>query len=302
MRAVLEGDEAEPGRISALDVARLVLGVQTALRRAAHVVLGRPRTATTGRYEAAIEEATKLRFLRVEHGSFAGVLSLPGLPDEPPTLDLDVALQDLGYRAFQRLLDVLQNTPENMDQRLAQAIAQLAEDLNVGGRTRWIRLESLAHGDRAERSAVITEQTRRRMRAVAARHERRPDMLYGRLMEADFENRTARLRQTTGEAVSITFGPELDNEIQVALRVTNAFVGEVSYDRTTGRAARVSLRAVVAPAEQLELSGVQFHQHRTVTELAAEQGVRGPQDLSLLRSRSVDQDELAAFAAAADRS
>jgi hypothetical protein len=52
---------------------------------------------------------------------------------------------------------------------------------------------------------------------------------------------------------------------------------------------------------QTPLSGVQFQRHRTVAELAAEQGVRGPQDLDLLHSQSLDRDELAAFVTAAEQ-
>jgi hypothetical protein len=302
VRAVLEGDEAAPGRVPASDVARLVLGVQSALRRAAYVVLGRTRTAAAGRYEAVVEEATKLRFVRVEPGSFAGVLALPEVPGDPATLDVDVALQDLGYRAFQRLLDDVQKPSDAMDQRLASAIAQLADDVNIGGRTRRVRLESLAHGQQVERSAVIDDSTRRRMREIAARHELRPDMLYGRLVEADFERRTARLRQPTGDAVTVTFEEDLDNEIQAALREPNTFAGDVTYDRKTDRAVRVQLRAVVAPGEQLELSGIKFHRHRTIAEMAKEQGAHRPQDLDTLSSRDVDANELAAFVAAAEQS
>lgn len=302
VRAVLEGDEATPGRVPASDVARLVLGVQSALRRAAYVVLDRNRTAVTGRYEAVVEEATKLRFVRVEPGSFAGVLALLEVPSDPAALDIDVALQDLGYRAFQRLLDDVQKPSDTIDQRLASAIAQMADDVNVGGRTKRIRLESLAHGQYAERSAVIDDSIRRRMREIATQHEPRPDMLYGRLMEADFEKRTARLRRPTGEAVTVTFGEDLDNDVQAALREPNTFAGDVTYDRKMDRAVRVQLRAVVAPGEQLELSGMNFHRHRTIAELAAEQGVHGPQDLDVLSSRNVDATELAAFVAAAEQS
>jgi len=106
IRAALEGDEAEPGRVAAADVARLVLGLQTTLRRAAFSILGRfPRAITGGRYEAAIEDATRLKFVAVEPGSFVSVLALPEVADGENTLAVDVSLQDLGYRSFHRLLE-----------------------------------------------------------------------------------------------------------------------------------------------------------------------------------------------------
>jgi hypothetical protein len=301
VRVVLEGQEASPGRVPATDVARLLLGVQAALRRAAHVVLGRPRLATTGRYEAAIEEATRLRFVRVEDGSFAGVLALPDPESAAEELGLDVSLQGLGYHAFHRLLDVIEERPTDVDQGLARAIAQLAEDVNVGGRTTRIRLETMAHDQRSLRAAVIDEVTRYAMQAAANQPEPRPDVVHGRLVEADFEKNQARLRQPTGEAVNVTFGDELADDIQAALREPNTFVGDVTYNRQTGHASQVALRRVVGPGEQLTLPGLQFYRHRTVAELAAEQGLGEPQDLDSIRARTVDDDELAAFVAAAEQ-
>lgn len=299
---MLEGDEASPGRIQATDVAKLLLGIQAALRRAAHVVLGRPRLATTGRYEAAIEEATRLRVVRVEEGSFAGVLALPDVERGADELDIDVGLHDLGYRAFHRLLDVLENPSTDVDQGLARAIAQLAEDVNLGGRTRRIRLEAMTSDDHSSRIAIIDEMTRSTMQAAANQPEPRPDVLYGRLVEADFERNQARLRQPTGEAVVVTFDDDLADDIQAALREPNTFVGDVTYNKQTGHASQVALRRVVGPGEQLVLPGLQFYRHRTVAELAAEQGLGEPQDLDSIRASIVDDDELAAFVAAAEQS
>jgi len=303
IRAALEGDEAEPGRVAAADVARLVLGLQTTLRRAAFSILGRfPRAITGGRYEAAIEDATRLKFVAVEPGSFVSVLALPEVADGDNTLAVDVSLQDLGYRSFHRLLDVLDlSTGTAVEPTLASAVAQLAEDVNVGGRTSRIRLESMAHADRLERRGVIDRDTRRRMQDIAASpRQQKSDMLYGRLMEADFERHTARLRLGTGEAVVVTFGEDLADDIQRVLREPNMFSGEVSYDASSGQATRVLVRAVAPPAPQLAIPVEQFREHRTVAELAEEQGIHAPQNLAALRSREIDDGELAAFVAAAN--
>src|SRR5215207_11161864 len=82
----LLGSDGAPGEVPATDVARLVLGVQAVLRRAAHVVLGRPRLATYGRYEADVEGATRLRLERVERG--ACVFALPDIERDDGELEV----------------------------------------------------------------------------------------------------------------------------------------------------------------------------------------------------------------------
>jgi hypothetical protein len=300
IRAVLEGEDAAPGRIAATDVARLLLGVQSVLRRAAQVVLGRPSVTMTDRYDAAIEDATRLRLVRIEANSFASVLALPDIATEAADLRMDVTMQDLGYRAFDRLVDVLQLSEPSLDPGLARAIGQLAEDVNVGGRVSLIRLETLADEARAKRVAVIDESTRRTMELAARQPERQPDiMVHGLLVEADFENYEARLRQPGGEAVTVTFDEGLADDIQAALRKPSDFT--VDIVRPPGLDIRIELHHVVGPDERLALSGPDFHDHRTVAELALEQGVRTPQDLDDLRAGGIDADELAAFVAAAEQ-
>jgi hypothetical protein len=301
VRAVLEGEDAVPGRVLAGDFAKLILGLQGALSRAAQTVLGRPRTATTGRYEAVIEAATRLRFVGVEEGSFVGVLALPEVPADADELGVDVTMQDLGYRACLRLVSELNDPASTTDPTLARAIAHLADEVNVGGRTSRIRLE-LAPGTRVARTAVIDEATRHRMHEIANRPQRRSNVLHGRLMEADFEKLSARLRLPTGERVNVTFEPHLADEIQAALREPGTFTGDVTYNRDTGVASSVELRTIATPRDQLELTGLDFRLHRSVAELATEQGFRGAQDLDNLRIEDIDDDELAAFVLAAERS
>jgi hypothetical protein len=301
IRAVLEGEDTAPGQIAATDVARLLLGVQSVLRRAAHVVLGRSRLTMTGRYGTVIEDATRLRLVRIEASSFASVLALPDIVTEAADLGMDVTMRDLGYRAFDRLLDALQLSESIPDPGLARAIGRLAEDMNVGGRVSLIRLETLSDEARPRRVAVIDGSIRRAMELAASQPERRPDMVHGRLVEADFENYQARLRQPSGEAVTVTFDESLADDIQAALREPSAFAGDIVYNRLTGLDIRIELHHVVGPDEQLTLPGLHFHDHRTVAELALDQGVHAPQDLDNLRASEIDADELAEFVAAAEQ-
>lgn len=91
------------------------------------------------------------------------------------------------------------------------------------------------------------------------------------------------------------------DDIQAALREPSGFAGDVTYNRQTGHALRIALHRVVGPDEQLALPGLHFQGHRTVAELAIEQGVHAPQDLDNLRVSGIDADELAAFVTAAEQ-
>lgn len=270
VRVELQGPDGASGAVPATDVARLVLGLQAVIRRSAHVVLGRTRVATYGRYEADIEVATRLRLVEVEQG--ACVFALPDVDPGEGELDVDVGMHDLGYRALHRLLDVLQERPARVDHRLARAVTQLAEDVNLGGRTGRIRFETQAAEDHPARLAVVDEYTRFRMQEAAHQPEQRQDMVHGRLVEADFERNQARLRQPAGEAATVTFDDELADDIQAALREPSLFVGEVTFNRKTGHAVHLVLRRIVAPNEQLMLPGMREYS----TDLPADQQAGQP--------------------------
>src|SRR4051812_7217635 len=106
VRAQLEGTDAEPGRVAAADVARMILGLERAIARAAYLVLGKARRGATGRHHQVIESAARLRFVGVEKGSFIEVLALPDTA-EPSDEELPISVADLSSLAFSRLLEVI---------------------------------------------------------------------------------------------------------------------------------------------------------------------------------------------------
>lgn len=257
VRVELDGADTAAGRLAATDFAKLILNLQAALRRAAHVVLGRPRLAVTGRYEAVVEDATRLRFVGIDaghaRGGVAGVLALPDVGTAPDALDVDVSLHDLGYLALRRLLDAVDSPADDLDPALARAVAQLAEDVNVGGRTTRVLLRAPAGEGQPARMVSVDEGTRYRMQDIAGRAQRRSNILHGRLMEADFEKNRARLRLADGTAVPVVFDDNLADEIQVALRTPNTFAADVGYHGESGIIVGVALRAIVSPSDQLQL-------------------------------------------------
>jgi len=78
----LTGDDAQLGRVAAGDVARMLLGIERAVARAAGHVIGR-QVKPTGRRGRAIEETTRFRLLSIERGSIVGSSSFPRKPRTP---------------------------------------------------------------------------------------------------------------------------------------------------------------------------------------------------------------------------
>jgi hypothetical protein len=142
IQARLDGVDAQLGRVSAADVARVVLGTERAMRRAAYVVLGRPRRGS-GRHNAAIESAARLRFVGVEQGSIVGLLALPDAVDTADG-ELPIPVADLSSSAVRTLLDAIGAPTTDAD--LAAAIAQMAADLGIGDRNTSISLTDMSAG------------------------------------------------------------------------------------------------------------------------------------------------------------
>jgi hypothetical protein len=298
IRAQLEGPDAEPGRVAAADVARIILGLERAIARAAYLVLGRARRGTTGRHSQAVESAARLRFLGTERGSFVELLGLPDTAD-PSDEELPIPVADLSSMAFRRLLDLITSEDPETDSQLAAAIAKMASELGIGDRNTSITLiesDSLIGGE--PRRAKIDAEVRERMQRIS---ERRPDVrdetLVGVLFEADFEGNTAKLRLASGGVVTVSFAPELADEIQEALRSQTGVEGLVHYDARTTQARTVELRAIVRSV-QLEFNSDAFWQPLRFDTLQIEQDTTGLVEPDELAINDLTADERAVFLAA----
>jgi len=298
IRAKLEGPDARLGDVPALDVARLIIGLERALARAAYVALGTSRGPQSGRHRAAIERASRLRFVGVESGSVIELLALPefGAPAED---ELPLSVADLGDRAFDEVVRAIGSRADDVDAELAAAIAQLGDELGVGERNNYLSLAEAGPDARAEpeRSVRLDHSVRQRMRTIAERPQRsQDDTLVGTLVEADFERRTARLQQPVGGAVVVTFPEEMADAIYEALRQPAQLQGHVSFDPKTTTAREIQLRHVTR-ADQLALDGQAFFSQRTVPDLATEQGVGAVADPAALSDPELSDEERAAFLA-----
>lgn len=299
IRAELTGRETTLGRVPAVDVARLIIGLERALARAAYIALGRTRGTLAGRHKAAIEQASRLRFLGIEQGSVVELLALPngGVPSEG---QLDVTVEHLAGHAFNELLQAIGSGGDGVDMHLAGAVALLGDDLGIGERN-----DKLMIGDADPKQplrppnnqVVLDYAVRMRMKWIASRAEHRQEnVLVGTLVEADFEKFTARLRSQGGRSVIVSYQEDMADDVHQALRRPAQLIGEVAYDPQSAAARSIELRQVTR-ADQLALDDRIFYAERNVVEHAVEQGIRGPADLADLRDPEMTDEEREAFLA-----
>lgn len=296
LRVRLTGDDADLGRVAAGDVARVLLGVERAVARAAGHVIGR-QVKPTGRRGRTIEETTRFRLLAIEPGSVVGVLELPEETADDERLDLDG--ESLGELALESALATAAG--EETDQLdVAEAFVRLADEVGVGSRFEALTLEEERPAKRT--SVTLDRPARDRLYKIVSRTpDARDDSLVGVLVEADFESYTARLRTGGGQRVAVRFEPQLADSIQEDLRRAGEFRGEVSYDPKTMEARSVKLRSIVR-GEQLTmgLDAGGFWAPRAIEELAAERNIGPVEDVELLRDREASEEEVDRLLAALD--
>ena len=288
LRVRLEGPTAELGRIAANDFARLLLGTQSAIQRAAGHVIGR-QSRETGRPGKTIEDSTRLRLVALERGSVVAVLDAPTRPADPHSLDLaDPALGELA-------LDTALSTAageETGHPDVADVFVRMADEIGIGRRFDAISFE---HAHRDHKYTVrLDARARERLSGVARKASAaKDDSVIGVLVEADFENFTARLRSPGGSKTTVAFPADLADEIQEALRAPARLRGEVRYDAKTSEARSIELRQLVRGAQlEIGLDPGEFWAARTVDQIAKEAGVGPVSDVEALRDDAASADEI----------
>jgi hypothetical protein len=296
LRVRLEGEDAQLGHIAATDFARLLIGTQSAVQRAAASIIGQsPRDS--GRPGKTVEEGTRLRLAGIERGSVIAVLEPPARG--PDSHQLDLADRTLGENAIARALDVLGGREEDFPE-VAEAFLRVAEDVGIGRRYRAVSYEPSAPelGAAARIDTTSIEQLRR---TAARSPAATPDTVTGMLFEADFERNTAQLRGVGGERVQVRFPAELADEIQAALREPARLRGDVEYDPHRSEARAVQLRTIVR-GEQLVLGldPGDFRTAQSIEEVALRRGMSAVVDLTVLRDPEATDDEIERMLAAVE--
>jgi len=290
LRVSLTGRDAELGRVAAADFARLLIGVERVVARAAGHVIGR-QVKPTGRRGRTIEDAAHFRLLAVEAGSVVGVLELADAPEDEDTLDFDAA--GLGELALDAALATI-TAPKPAQLDVAEAFVRLADEIGLGSRFAAVVFDATRESPRREQHVVFDHPARERLAgAVDTRIEPRDDSLVGVLFEADFESETALLRSGGGQRIAVRFGPELADDVQEALRHQAQFGGEVAYDPKTMSARSVKLNKILWGAQlTLGLDPGDFWSARSLHELAAEQGIGPVDDITALRDEDASPEEI----------
>jgi hypothetical protein len=288
LRVRLEGEEAELGRVAASDFARLLLGTQSAIQRAAGHVIGRA-LRETGRPGRVIEDSTRLRLVAIEQGSVIAVLEAPGRTLDPDSLDLTD--RGLGELAIDKALGIAAGDEPDMPD-VADAFARMADEVGIGRRYDAVSFEQ--SGGRRDHPVKIDISALERLRAAATRRPTaKDDSVMGVLVEADFESYTARLRGSDATKTQVQFPPELADEIQQALREPARLRGEVRYDPKTSEAREVQLRQIVRGVQlAFGLEPGDFWTSRTVDEIADELGIAAADSLEGLRDHEATDDEV----------
>lgn len=293
IRIQLEGPDAEPGRIPAADVARLLQGYERALGRAAEARLR--RQARTGRRGGAVEASTRLIFRGVFPGSLVAELELPEVADED-ALALDDAR--LGELAATDVLDLMEDPDGPGDDWVADALATLGDELGIGTRYAYLTVE-LRPDDSYARRATLSAQTRERLstrRTEATERDARDDRLVGTLVEVDFERHRAQVLTGDRRRVTVVFDEAQADDIQRWLRRQGELEGRIEYDPRSGLATSIDLQRIVRPEQLRALIGSDdFWHHRDVEELIEEQGVHAVLDLDSLVDAEATEEELSAF-------
>jgi hypothetical protein len=295
IRLTLEGPDAEPGKIPVADVTRLLQGYERALGRAAEARIR--RQARTGRRGAAVETATRVIFRAITGGSLVAELELPDVVGE---VVLELGDDHLGELAASDLQGLIEDPDRpGVDERVADALATLGDELGIGNRYWALTVELLHNDGSVPRRAQFTEETRQRLDSVlraAASSRARDDRVVGTLVEADFERHTAHVLTSDQRRVAVTFTEDQADEIQTWLRRPGELEGRIEYDARSGTALTIELRRIVHPVQiQAILESEEFFRHRTVAELAAEHHVSAIHDVDALADKGATQEEMAAF-------
>ena len=296
LRIRLEGPTAELGQVAATDFARVLLGTQSAIQRAASHLIGR-EARETGRRGKTIEDSTRLRLVAIERGSIVAVLEAPPRPTDERSFEL--ADPVLGELAIDTALQVAAGADVTHPD-VADAFIRMADQIGIGRRFEAIVFEH-SRPDRDFTTRLDTSARDLLVDLAQTTSTATEDTVMGTLVEADFENLTARLRGPGGAKTSVRFPEDLADAIQHALRSPARLRGEVRYDPKKSEVRSIELREIER-GEQLAigLDPGDFWSTQSMDQLAAEAGIGPITAVEGLRDEAATEDEIDRMLAALD--
>lgn len=295
----LEGGAAQLGDVIASDVAKLILHAESAFAKAMGHEIQRP-VKKKGAWRKAIAQSVRFHLVEIRSGSVVVVGELPDVlpPDGAMLLEGTTSLGELGLRRAVRAFE----DPQTAEIDVSNVWLQAADAVGIGQRYDAVRLDLTEPGQKHPRVVRLDRETVQRLRTFvldASVRSMKSEHLVGRLFEADFEKRTAKLRTPQG-VVEVMFDEPLDDDIQDALRNLRTLIGQITYDRREARAVAIRVRKMT-PREQLSFASDDFWIDKPIQQLISEQETGPVEDLLILAIPGVSDEEWGAFSKAIGR-
>ena len=233
---IFEGPAMDAG-VSVADLNETLKRLQTAVQRmASHLAGVGPR----GRPPEWLRRQSSLRLMAVFPGSFRASLALPDVP---------YGGENYGAQALDAILELDENAGRRLPPRVANSINDIG--LSLSSDVWWVTL-----ADPAGRRQVVIDRARRSRRPARVPHN--PPMtaamealLYGRLLEINWQNGTAQLHRYGEPVVPLQFEPGL-NETMRQLATRYVAVRGEGRITTQGEWVEVAIREIVAEPSQID--------------------------------------------------
>ena len=233
---IFEGPAMDAG-VSVADLNETLKRLQTAVQRmASHLAGVGPR----GRPPEWLRRQSSLRLMAVFPGSFRASLALPDVP---------YGGENYGAQALDAILELDENAGRRLPPRVANSINDIGRSLSSD--VWWVTL-----ADPAGRRQVVIDRARRPRRPARVPHnpsmtEAMEAMLYGRLLEINWQNGTAQLHRYGEPVVPLQFEPGL-NETMRQLATRYVAVRGEGRITTQDEWIDVAIREIVAEPSEID--------------------------------------------------
>ena len=233
---IFEGPAMDDG-VSVADLNETLKRLQTAVRlMASHLAGVEPR----GRPREWLRRQSSLRLMAVFPGSFRASLALP-----------DVRYGEENYGA--QALDAILELDENAGRRLPPRVANSINDI---GRSLSSDVWQVTLADPAGRRQVVIDRARRPPRPARVPHNppitaAMEALLYGRLLEVNWQNGTAQLHRYGESIVPLQFESGLNETMR---QLATRYVAVRGEGRITTRDewGTVAIREIVAEPSEID--------------------------------------------------
>lgn len=283
---VLEGG-GRLDEVPAEDVATFIHELVRVIARAAGYAINRP-VKDTGRYEAIVKAASKVRIVSIVSSSVVVTL----LPSQHELFQLGDNLGLDAETISQRAMAISHDAAGSRASDYADVARQwveLSERVGIGRQYRRVVIKAPGRDP-----VSIDAESKARLREVVATTLAgvEGDTVRGVLYEANFESLTAKLRNQRGDVVDVQFDLAHADAIKEALRNPATIVGRATYDRKSNRLLTIQLEEILQP---VQTTADELWQHRPIRQLLKEQGIGPARDPGKMHIEGVSDDEWDSF-------